>query len=471
MQVKKRNGSIVNFNTDRISQAIDKASLDTIEGVDYKLSKRIAESIKKELSENENMPSVEDIQDMVEQKLMNSNRKDIAKQYILYRDTRNKNRNVVESKYKLLDDEFISKYKHLPNPMSPLGEFVYYRTYSRWLPEEKRREYWWETCRRAVEFNTTLVDGVTKEEAYQLFDNMYNLRLFPSGRQMWVGGTRSAIENAQSNYNCAFIKMDNYNKYKELFLVLMLGAGAGVRILKDDIKKLPKLRHNINVIHEQYVGLPKHKRNDSTSIEFIKSTAVITIGDSRDGWSNGLEWYLRLMWDKAYKHIECIIFNYNHVRPKGEKLITFGGRASGMESLKNMFVKIDNLIKQVGVEQKKEYITLRPIHCLDIANIIGENVVSGAVRRTSLIMLIDADDKECIEAKSGLYRQDENGKWSENSNLSHRKMSNNSIFYQSKPTRDYWNWHLKQMRYSGEPGFVNAEAGKKRRSDFEGLNP
>ncbi len=36
-------------------------------------------------------------------------------------------------------------------------------------------------------------------------------------------------------------------------------------------------------------------------------------------------------------------------------------------------------------------------------------------------------------------------------------MSNNSIFYKSKPTREQLVWHVKQMRYSGEPGFMNAE--------------
>ena len=32
-------------------------------------------------------------------------------------------------------------------------------------------------------------------------------------------------------------------------------------------------------------------------------------------------------------------------------------------------------------------------------------MVSGGVRRTSEICLIDQDDEECIQAKSSLYRQ------------------------------------------------------------------
>ena len=50
-------------------------------------------------------------------------------------------------------------------------------------------------------------------------------------------------------------------------------------------------------------------------------------------------------------------------------------------------------------------------------------------------------------------------------------MSNNSIYYRKKPDREMLHWHLKQMRYSGEPGWVNEEAGRKRRPNFNGCNP
>ena len=46
-------------------------------------------------------------------------------------------------------------------------------------------------------------------------------------------------------------------------------------------------------------------------------------------------------------------------------------------------------------------------------------------------------------------------------------MSNNSIFYTSKPTREQLSWHVKQMGYSGEPGFMNAEAAASRRMVYE----
>ena len=57
---------------------------------------------------------------------------------------------------------------------------------------------------------------------------------------------------------------------------------------------------------------------------------------------------------------------------------------------------------------------------MDIANIIGENVVSGGVRRTSEIGLIDADDETCIQAKSQLYRS-VGGRWEIDKSIAHRR--------------------------------------------------
>lgn len=92
------------------------------------------------------------------------------------------------------------------------------------------------------------------------------------------------------------------------------------------------------------------------------------------------------------------------------------------------------------------------------------------VRRTSEIGLLDTDDDECIRAKEGLYKVVD-GKWVEDKEILHRRMSNNSIIYFEKPSRERLHWQIGVMRYTGEPGFVNAEAASKRRENFNGLNP
>ena len=92
------------------------------------------------------------------------------------------------------------------------------------------------------------------------------------------------------------------------------------------------------------------------------------------------------------------------------------------------------------------------------------------VRRTAEIALFDSDDDECINAKSNLYSE-VNGKYIVNKDLVHRSMSNNSIYFKKKPTREKIHWLLEKQKVSGEPGWINAEAGSKRRENFEGVNP
>lgn len=80
-QVTKRDGSLVAFDQQKIVTAIEKAMADTPIGVDPALSVRIADEI---ASKPEDL-SVEQIQDLVENKLMASKRKDVARAYMNYR--------------------------------------------------------------------------------------------------------------------------------------------------------------------------------------------------------------------------------------------------------------------------------------------------------------------------------------------------------------------------------------------------
>ena len=462
MEVRKKDGRLVPFDRTRIYNAILKAMSETIAGIDEKVAEEVAESVEKQLDEF-NIISTDSIHEIVEDLLMESARKDAAKQYIIYRQNRKK---AIKSDFKLLDNDFISNYKHRPSVFKPLGEFVYYRTYSRFLNDEGRREYWWETVRRAIEYNCSLAP-TRKEEAQKLFDNMFNLKQFVSGRTTWVGGTQVAKMHPMSNFNCAFETIEDHNSFVELLYLLMLGTGVGIRIIKEDVNQIPAARTNYTLVHEQYHGIPKNKRSDFTSLEFVGDNAFITIGDSKNGWSDGLKYYLSLIFEPHYSKITTIIFNYNNVRPMGEKLKTFGGTASGHDALKDIFDKIDRVIKK---HLPNERAKLKPIDCLDICNIIGEGVVVGGVRRTAQIALFDSDDEECVEAKSNLYRQVE-GQWIVNQDIIHRTMSNNSIFYKSKPTREKLHWQIEKMRYSGEPAFINSEAASKRRPNFQGVNP
>lgn len=469
--VIKRNGSRVKFNNRKIQTAIENAMLETTEGIDAELAENIVSQIQKQVEKSEWDVNVEDLQDLVEDFLMASHRKEVAKKFIIYRYERDKTRDARKRRDgRIISDEFASRYKHMPSPMNQLGSFVYYRTYSRWIPEELRREYWWETVRRAVEYNCSLVP-TSKEEAEKLYKNIFELKQFLSGRTFWVGSTDVSKHYPMSNFNCSFQVIDSFSAFRDVFYLLMVGSGVGIRVLKSDIAKLPPVRTGVEIIHESYTPMLKNLRQDSTALEFTHNDTVkITIGDSKEGWVQSMEYFLKVHHSTEFRKINTIILNYDHVRSKGEKLQTFGGTASGHESMKNMFSKITKIIKKAGRRDGAERVRLQPVDCLDIANIIGENVVVGGVRRTAEIILVDQDDKECIQAKSDLYKKVDE-KWVIDPEISHRQMSNNSIYYTKKPTRDELHWHLQQMRYSGEPGWVNEIAGKKRRPNFKGVNP
>jgi hypothetical protein len=139
---------------------------------------------------------------------------------------------------KFVTDEFVKQtVESNPKPLNELGEFVYYRTYSRWLDNKKRREYWHETCQRAVNYNMNLAYehlinmgykpniNEMKKEAEQIFKNMYETKQFCSGRTLWVGGANEKINRdfVLGNFNCSFLNIQSWDDLGDLFYLLLVG--------------------------------------------------------------------------------------------------------------------------------------------------------------------------------------------------------------------------------------------------------
>ena len=96
MKVQKRDGRLVNFNEQKIVDAI----LSAFKEVDGELSNYAVEKATNIASyikgyyedEDDYIPNIEEIQDLVEKGLMSTKRKDVAKAYVLYREERTRNR-------------------------------------------------------------------------------------------------------------------------------------------------------------------------------------------------------------------------------------------------------------------------------------------------------------------------------------------------------------------------------------------
>ena len=95
-KVIKRDGRTVRFDRERIINAVKRA-FEATEGEtfdDYALNKanHIADYVEKYINEQNKNVSVENIQDVVEKGLMSCKKKDVAKEYILYREKRTRER-------------------------------------------------------------------------------------------------------------------------------------------------------------------------------------------------------------------------------------------------------------------------------------------------------------------------------------------------------------------------------------------
>ncbi len=97
-QVKKRDGRVVDFEPRRIENAIQQASVATDSHLPNMIINDITRLIIEETEEKfiDKVPGVEDIQDVVEQKLVENNFFDVAKAYILYRKEREEMRRLEE---------------------------------------------------------------------------------------------------------------------------------------------------------------------------------------------------------------------------------------------------------------------------------------------------------------------------------------------------------------------------------------
>lgn len=96
MKIKKRDGSLVDFNKDKIITAISKAGY-----VDDYTKENIAEYIERIAKETE--MTVEDIQNIVEEKLMTSMYPEVAREYVRYRYKRELMRNTKGALSEVLD--------------------------------------------------------------------------------------------------------------------------------------------------------------------------------------------------------------------------------------------------------------------------------------------------------------------------------------------------------------------------------
>lgn len=108
MTIIKRNGTIVDFNKEKIVKAINKAFVE-VDGRLYETdtANSIADEI--EILNKTKVLSVEEIQDLVEDYLMRSERRDVARAYIRFRYRKEMSRKAKKDWYASISDKLMAK--------------------------------------------------------------------------------------------------------------------------------------------------------------------------------------------------------------------------------------------------------------------------------------------------------------------------------------------------------------------------
>jgi ribonucleoside-triphosphate reductase (thioredoxin) len=316
--------------------------------------------------------------------------------------------------------------------LSASQEFVYTRTYARWLPKLGRRERWEETVDRYVSFLEEERGAlIPKKVLRKIGEGVLGMRVMPSMRLLWAAGDAARADNVTA-YNCAFAEIDAINSFSECLYILMCGAGYGFSVTGESVSKLP--------VVPTLTG---------------ESLGTYTVEDSRGGWAESVKQLMTALY--AGKDIDI---NYGLLRPRGARLHTMGGRSSGPAPL----IQLHGYIREVF--ERAQGRRLKTIECHDICNQIAEIVVVGGVRRSSQISLSDLQDEDMRWAKEHPFPL-------------RRTMANNSAIYTERPSAvDFLReWGSLAGSGTGERGIFNLEAAQACSPDrrdskrIRGVNP
>ena len=212
--VVKRSGEIVEFDPDRIKNAIEAAINAGDEGFDLSSVPEIVDGVHQELSDRftEFYPNVENIQDIVEKHLIRSDMFTVARRYIIYRAERSREREKLK--------ENISK-------KAELGKLKITKSDGKTVlfNPQKIRETISRVCSKYPD--TTSVDSIAKELNRNIFD----------------GASTSDLERALLLASTAFIERDpDYSKVSAgFFMQRLYKEGMGVSVnehtLEDEYRK------------------------------------------------------------------------------------------------------------------------------------------------------------------------------------------------------------------------------------------
>jgi ribonucleoside-triphosphate reductase len=319
--------------------------------------------------------------------------------------------------------------------MNDYQRFIALSRYARWREEDNRREVWGETVDRYMQ--NVVGSKVDWDTYHELHKAILNLEVLPSMRALMTAGVAMNRDNVAA-YNCSYLPVDDIRSFDEAMYILMCGTGVGFSVEEQYVSKLP-------VVPTKFKRSTRLIRRISNFFrqKFQKSDRVIYVADSKQGWALALRDLVSCLYSGVLPQ-----WNLNDVRPAGERLKVFGGRASGPAPLDSLFRFVVSIF--TNAKGRK----LSSLECHDIMCKIGEVVVVGGVRRSALISLSNLSDDRMRGSKNGNW-------WEDNAQ---RALANNSACYTERPDLGVFmqEWLSLFQSGSGERGIFNRQASIKQ---------
>ena len=294
---------------------------------------------------------------------------------------------------------------------SILSDITTYMKYARHIPEKSRRETWEEIVDRNKSMHLNRFPQL-KNEIEEVYKMVYDKKVLPSMRSLQFAGKPAEINNARM-FNCSFLPVDDFRSFSETMFLLLSGCGVGFSVQSHHVDKLPEIK--VPTREKRYL-----------------------INDSIEGWADAVHMLM-----KAYlKGGARPRFDFRDIRPKGEQLVTAGGKAPGPDPLKEVLFQV-----QLILDRKKSGEKLTPLECHDILCHLADAVLSGGIRRAALISLFDFDDEEMLTCKFGNWWED---------NPQRGRANNSAVVMRHKITEDEFIglWEKVEASNAGEPGFL-----------------
>lgn len=431
---KKRNGAVVAFDCNKIRAALRRCFASVGEDVhDNLIINTITLGVVNNLlMTKKTCPDVEEVQQLIIQQLWGLGLFKAGEHYQNYREqhrlAREKHAGVLAQAAAVDEDR-----KHFPNPIS---YYQFLSKFARYNDAAGRRETWREACDRVMGWFKSLPRAALTEAEWAMLDaSLFRHETCCAMRVVQMAGP--ALERCHVGaYNCAYTSITDLKSFAEFLYVLMAGGGCGFSVEEKYVSQLPRIARQ--------------------KVPAVKTTYVVP--DTTEGWCDALLYGLE-RWFAG----EDVWFDVSLVRPKGARLKTKGGRASGPGPLLELLCFARKLV------MSRQGKVLTDLDCHDLCCMIGRIVQVGGVRRAAAISFSDLDSTALRDCKSGNWYQ----------HAVYRTMANNSAVYDGRPDIDTYLAEMTALvkSKSGERGIFNLKATldlmptrRERRLDIRG-NP